>query len=121
MLKAVEYNPYLDLAHFNLAHVELMLGKYDLAIESSDKAKQLNPFSPLLFMSKARVLRDANHYSEALSEFEASLKDIRETIPYFGNMPSIMWSWVITKKRSACWKNAPWARLTGSMVIAMVN
>lgn len=73
ILKAVEYNPYLDLAHFNLAHVELMLGKNREAIESADKAKQLNPFSPLLFMSKARILRDAKHYDEAKTEFEASL------------------------------------------------
>ena len=72
-------------------------------------------------MSKARVLRDANHYSEALSEFEASLKR------YPGDN-TILWQYAVYyvvlgdyQKRSACWKNAPWARLTGSMVIAMVN
>lgn len=73
--RAIEINPDNASAHFWYASLLLVLGRSTEAIAESEKAKEIDPFSPLIIMNLGRTFYRVRDYDRAIEYLKKALAE----------------------------------------------
>jgi eukaryotic-like serine/threonine-protein kinase len=71
--QAIELKPDYETAHFWYSNLLTAMGRFDEAINVSERAKDLNPFSPAAIINVGSTLYNARRFDQAAEYFEALL------------------------------------------------
>ena len=74
--KAVELGPNSGWAWRSLADAQSMIGQYDVALQSCERALAIDQQDCLAWLHKSRVLADEEHFEEALEAARCGLRCI---------------------------------------------
>src|SRR6266568_3841875 len=77
--RAVELNPNYATAHHWYAGHLMWLWRFDEALRESERARQLDPLSPIIATDNGAILYNARQYDRAIEQFRAVLRKD----PYF--------------------------------------
>jgi tetratricopeptide (TPR) repeat protein len=72
---ALELNPEYAPAHYGYASLLVVMGRFDEALQQSEVARSLDPYSPLSIMNYGRVLYYARRRQDAADYFGRMLQD----------------------------------------------
>jgi TolB-like protein/lipoprotein NlpI len=88
--RAIELNPNYATAHHWYAEHLTWLGRFDEALRESERARQLDPLSPIIAADNGATLYFARRYDEAIARFTA----VRELDPNFSRTAIIYAAYV---------------------------
>jgi TolB-like protein/DNA-binding winged helix-turn-helix (wHTH) protein/Tfp pilus assembly protein PilF len=77
--RAIELNPNYATAHHWYAEHLMWRGRFDEALQESERARQLDPLSLIIAADRGAILYYARQYDEAIAQFRA----VRELDPAF--------------------------------------
>jgi tetratricopeptide (TPR) repeat protein len=77
--RAIAVNPAYSTAHHWWAECLMFEGRFDEAFAESDRARQLDPMSPIIAADRGAIFFFSRHYDRAIDQFRAVL----ETEPSF--------------------------------------
>ena len=88
--RAIELNPNDATAHHWYAEHLTWLGRFDEALRENERARQLDPLSPIIAADNGAILYFARRYDEAIAQFTA----VRELDPNFSRTAIIYAAYV---------------------------
>jgi len=87
--KALELNPNYATGHQWYAEHLAWLGRFDEALGESERARQLDPLSPIIAADNGAILYYSRQYDRAIAQFTA----VREVNPFFARAALIYYAY----------------------------
>jgi DNA-binding winged helix-turn-helix (wHTH) protein/tetratricopeptide (TPR) repeat protein len=72
--RAIELDPNFATAHHWYAEHLMWLGRFDEALRESERARQLDPLSPIIATDNGAILYNARQYDRSIEQFRAVLR-----------------------------------------------